>query len=100
VGNLIAVVHNHFPFEPNRLPFRAQVLGVVGEQMEVTISVVPHGDYVLLLIADESGNYTSDPGEPMWLYNQEEAKQKGFVFDVLKFSFREPERTFEVKMPG
>lgn len=100
VGNLMALVHDRFPFEPNRLPFRAQIVGVVGEETDVSISVVPHGDYVLLLIADRSGNYTSDPGEPMWLYNQDEGQKKGFVFDVLKFSFQEPERTFEAKMPG
>lgn len=100
VGNLIALVNDRFPFEPKWLPFRAQVLGVVGEQMDVSISVVPHGDYVLLLIADENGNYTSDPGEPIWLYNHDEGQKKGFVFDVLKFSFREPERTFEARMPG
>lgn len=96
VGNLMVLINDRFPFEPNRLPFRIQTVGVSGEQMDATVSVLPHGDYVLLLIGDENGNYTSDPGEPIWIYNAEQAKQKGFVFDVLKFSFREPERAFEV----
>jgi hypothetical protein len=98
VGDLIAVLHDRFPIEPNRLPFRAQVVDVASDHLDATISALPHGDYVLLLLHDESGNFQFDPGEGIWIYNQDQAALKGFVFDVLKFSFRETERPFFAQM--
>lgn len=102
MGDLLAVLNDRFPFEPNRLAFRVQVVNVASDQVDATLSVLPHGDYVLGLLHDENGNFQPDPGEAGWLYNQDQGAVKGFVFDVLKFSFREPERRFDVQMhyPG
>lgn len=98
VGNVIVALQDRFPPEPKRLPFRLQLASVSSDQLDVTVSAIPHGDYVLLLLHDENGDFQYGPGEAVWIYNRDKAEVNGFVFDVLKFPFHEPERTFEAQM--
>jgi uncharacterized protein (DUF2141 family) len=105
-GTLMVLLLDRFPPDASP-PVRAQMLKVQTTTIDTKIYGVPYGDYVLLLLHDENSNFMLDfrngaPAEGTWIANGDKVDPrlglKGFVFDVLKFPFRETDRRFDVPM--
>lgn len=101
-GMLVADIFSGLPpMESNRV--RRQFLNAKSGQLEVTINDLPYGDYVLVVFVDQNKNNAPDFGvEGVWVSNGRNVDPArcvyGTPFDVLKFSFHEPELAFKAAL--
>ena len=113
VGYLIFALFNKGPIVDNAKPYLYGVLNVAGTEATYSFYDLAYGEYVLEVGHDENKNHAVDvdnrtklPTEGIYILNLEKVDfsqgiEKGLesaTFDLLKFSFEEPEKTIEAKM--